>query len=82
VSLFLLEALPAPLEEAVDARLGQKKKKGLRLPYNLQFFNFGNGFRRIQMLGARLGAVHNGMTPIKLEGIIELIKALPSRLVP
>jgi hypothetical protein len=35
-------------------------------------FDRGNGFTRIQMLGADLGTVHNSMTTVQLEGIIEL----------
>lgn len=35
-------------------------------------FDFGNGLTRIQMLGADLGTVHNGMTTVQLEGIVEI----------
>mmetsp|Transcript_21459 Transcript_21459/g.31583 ORF Transcript_21459/g.31583 Transcript_21459/m.31583 type:complete len:99 (+) Transcript_21459:189-485(+) len=35
-----------------------------------------NGLTRIQMLGTNLGTIHDGVTPIQLEGIIELLQSL------
>mmetsp|Transcript_5219 Transcript_5219/g.14639 ORF Transcript_5219/g.14639 Transcript_5219/m.14639 type:complete len:249 (+) Transcript_5219:1756-2502(+) len=39
-------------------------------------FDIGNGLSRIQVLGTNLGAIHNGVTAVQLQGIIELLHTL------
>lgn len=41
----------------------------------------GNGEPRVETLRARLRAVHNGVTPVHFERIIEILKALSGKLI-
>ena len=45
------------------------------------FFDFGNGSAGVQVLGADLCTVHNGVAAIELKGIVEFGKAFLSELV-
>ena len=53
----------------------------LRGARDQQFLDLGNGFGRIESFGAGVGAIHDGMAAIKLEGIFERIQALPGMFV-
>lgn len=41
----------------------------------------GNGLARIQALGASLGAVHDGVATVQLEGVVQLSQSLSSHLI-
>jgi len=44
--------------------------------------DFADGFGGIEILRARLGAIHDGMASIQAKWIFEIIEALAGRLVP
>ena len=44
--------------------------------------DLGNGLARVEALRAHTGAVHDGLAPIQLVGIINLLQALLCELVP
>jgi len=46
------------------------------MPIRQLLLNFGNRFTRIQVLGTHLGAVHNRVTSVQLEGIVEFAQTL------
>ena len=40
--------------------------------------DLSNGSARVQALGACLGAVHDGVAAVQLEGIVQMVKSLGS----
>src|SRR5580658_8016032 len=46
-----------------------------------QLFDFRDGFRRVQILRARLRAVHYGVTTVEPEWILQIVQPLADRLV-
>src|SRR6476661_1524998 len=53
----------------------------LDLPLDHHSPDLGNRFRRIEILGACLGAIHDGVAAVETEGVLEIIKALAGRFV-
>src|SRR5262245_21181987 len=49
--------------------------------FGQHLLDFGNGPRGIQILRAGLGAIHDGVTAIQAERVLELIEALTTRFV-
>ena len=39
-------------------------------------FYLGDGLARVEVFGARFGAVHDGVAAIQLEGVVERLEAL------
>ena len=46
------------------------------VPLRQLFLDFGNRFARIQVFGTDLGAVHNGVTAVQFERVIEFAQTL------
>ena len=42
------------------------------LAFKLQFLNFRNRLARVQPFRAHLGAIHNRVTPVQLERVVDL----------
>src|SRR5215510_11927587 len=53
----------------------------LHLPLDHLLLDLGNGLRRIEMLRAGVGAVHDGVAAIEPERVLEIVEALAGRLV-
>src|SRR5215470_16113092 len=54
---------------------------GLHLPLDHLLLDLGDRLRRIEMLRAGVGAVHDGMAAIKPERVLEIVEPLAGRLV-
>src|SRR3984957_7792846 len=52
-----------------------RRSSGLTLHHHL--LDLGDRACRVQVLGTRVGAVHDGVTAVQAEGILQLIEALP-----
>src|SRR5262249_49192311 len=53
----------------------------LHLPLDQHALDLGDGFRRIEMLGAGFGAIHDGVTAIEPERVFEIVEPVTGGLV-
>jgi len=51
------------------------------LPLDHQALDVGDGLGRVEMLGAGLGAVHDGVAAVEPERVLEVVEPLAGRLV-
>src|SRR5262245_55958703 len=65
----------------MDARDKPRMTDTSDLPRHHQLLDLGDGLSRIEMLGAGIGAVHDGMAAIEPERILEIVEALAGRLI-
>src|SRR6516225_4010991 len=58
-----------------------KSNRGSHLPLDHHPLDLGDGLGRIEALRAGLGAVHDGVAAVEAERVLEIVEALPGRLV-
>src|SRR3954466_5846946 len=56
-------------------------ERTLHLPLDHHALDLGDGLGGIEALGAGLGAIHDGMAAVEPERILEIVEAMPGRLV-
>src|SRR5262245_62255387 len=56
-------------------------RAGLHLPLDHLLLDLGDGLRRIEMLRAGIGAIHNGVAAIEPEWVLEIVEPLACCLV-
>src|SRR6516164_7305805 len=54
----------------------------LHLPLHHHLLDFGDRLRRVEVFGAGVGAVHDGMAAVEPEWVLERIQALAGCFVP
>src|SRR5262249_61822487 len=58
-----------------------KSNRGSHLPLDHHPLDLGDGLGWVEVLGAGLGAVHDGVAAVEAERILEVVEALPGGLV-
>src|SRR4029078_6836053 len=56
-------------------------ERALHLPLDHHALDLGDGLGGGEGLGAGLGAIHDGMTAVEPERVLEIVEAVPGRLV-
>jgi len=77
-SCFLEKSVSHHIFSRMLCDAGGATESGLSLlaDASQELLDFGDGSARIESLGAGLGAVHDGVTPVDGEGITELVQPL------
>src|SRR5262249_720322 len=65
----------------VAAGISNRSDCGSHLPLDHHPLDLGDGLGRVEVLGAGLGAVHDGVAAVEAERILEIVEALSGRLV-
>src|SRR5215467_103385 len=69
------------LPYSVPAGISNRSDRGSHLPLDHHPLDLGDGLGRVQVLGAGLGAVHDGVAAVEAKRILEIVEALSGRLV-
>src|SRR3954449_7178755 len=56
-------------------------ERALHLPLDHHALDLGDGLGGVEALGAGLGAIHDGMAAVEPERVLEIVEAVPGRLV-
>src|SRR3954469_15300148 len=56
-------------------------ERALHLPLDHHALDLGDGLGGVETLGAGLGAIHDGMAAVEPERVLEIVEAMPGRLI-